>query len=209
MYLIEDTDIGKHMSQTISPVHLSPNLKPSIPRLAESLFFEIGEDPKREGLLRTPDRFYKAIQHLTSGYGKTPAEVIGEGIFNSESSGLVCVKDIEFYSLCEHHILPFWGKASIAYYPNQKILGLSKLARIVDLFSKRLQVQERFTKEVAETVSGLVDARAAAVVVEAQHMCMMMRGVQKQSSITRTEFSLGTESISQIEQERMWKQFEK
>ena len=160
-------------------------------------------------MLKTPERFYKAIQHLTSGYGKTAIEVIGEGIFSSESSGLVCVKDIEFYSLCEHHMLPFWGKASIAYYPNQKILGLSKLARIVDLFSKRLQVQERFTKEVAETVYSLVDARAAAVVVEAQHMCMMMRGVQKQSSLTRTEFSLGAESVSDVELKRIWKQFEK
>ena len=197
------------MSHTINSVHLSPSLKPSIPKLAESLFLEIGEDPKREGLLKTPERFYKAIQHLTSGYGKTASEVIGEGIFSSESSGLVCVKDIEFYSLCEHHMLPFWGRASIAYYPNQKILGLSKLARIVDLFSKRLQVQERFTKEVAETVYSLVGARAAAVVVEAQHMCMMMRGVQKQSSITRTEFSLGTESVSGVELERIWKQFEK
>lgn len=197
------------MSHTISPVHLNPNLRPTIPRLAESIFLEIGEDPKREGLLRTPERFYKAIQHLTSGYGKTPSEVIGEGIFSSESNGLVCIKDVEFYSLCEHHMLPFWGKTSIAYYPNQKILGLSKLARIVDLFSKRLQVQERFTKEVAETVCSLVGARAVAVVVEAQHMCMMMRGVQKQSSVTRTEFSLGTESISEIELERIWKQFEK
>lgn len=197
------------MSHTINSVHRSPKLEPNIPKLAESIFLEIGEDPNREGLLKTPERFYKAIQHLTSGYGKTPSEVIGEGIFNSESSGLVCVKDIEFYSLCEHHMLPFWGKASIAYYPNQKILGLSKLARIVDLFSKRLQVQERFTKEVAETVYNLVDARAAAVVVEAQHMCMMMRGVQKQSSTTRTEFSLGAESLSEAELERIWKQFEK
>ncbi len=197
------------MSHTISSVHRSPNLETNIPRLAENIFLEIGEDPKREGLLKTPERFYKAIQHLTSGYGKTAIEVIGEGIFSSESSGLVCVKDIEFYSLCEHHMLPFWGKASIAYYPNQKILGLSKLARIVDLFSKRLQVQERFTKEVAETVYSLVDARAAAVVVEAQHMCMMMRGVQKQSSLTRTEFSLGAESVSDVELKRIWKQFEK
>ncbi|MEI8025926.1 MAG: GTP cyclohydrolase I FolE [Pseudomonadota bacterium] len=197
------------MSHTVSSVPRGSKLETNIPKLAESIFLEIGEDPKREGLLKTPERFYKAIQHLTSGYGKTASEVIGEGIFNSESSGLVCVKDIEFYSLCEHHMLPFWGKASIAYYPNQKILGLSKLARIVDLFSKRLQVQERFTKEVAETVYSLVDARAAAVVVEAQHMCMMMRGVQKQSSMTRTEFSLGVESISALELERIWKQFEK
>lgn len=186
--------------------HSEPSL---IPRLAKELFFEIGENPNREGLERTPERFYKAIQDLTSGYHTTAEEVVGEGIFESESSGLVCVKDIEFFSLCEHHMLPFWGKASIAYIPNSKILGLSKLARIVDVYSKRLQVQERLTKEIADSISKLVDAKAVAVVIEAQHMCMMMRGVEKQSSFTRTEFLVGSENISDHEQERIWKQFEK
>lgn len=180
-----------------------------IPRLAKELFVEIGENPHREGLQRTPERFYKAIQSLTSGYQMTAEEVVGEGIFASESSGLVCVKDIEFFSLCEHHMLPFWGKASITYLPNKKILGLSKLARIVDVYAKRLQVQERLTKEVADAITKLVDAKAVAVVIEAQHMCMMMRGVEKQSSFTRTEFLVGSENISDQEQERIWKQFEK
>lgn len=180
-----------------------------IPRLAKELFTEIGENPNREGLQRTPERFYKAIQALTSGYKMTPEEVVGEGIFESESSGLVCVKDIEFFSLCEHHMLPFWGKASITYLPKQKILGLSKLARIVDVFAKRLQVQERLTREVADAISELVDAKAVAVVIEAQHMCMMMRGVEKQFSFTRTEFLVGSENISDQERERIWKQFEK
>lgn len=180
-----------------------------IPRLAKELFVEIGENPHREGLLRTPERFYKAIQALTSGYQMSAEDVVGEGIFASESNGLVCVKDIEFFSLCEHHMLPFWGKASIAYLPNKKILGLSKLARIVDVYAKRLQVQERLTKEVADAITKLVDAKAVAVVIEAQHMCMMMRGVEKQSSFTRTEFLLGSENLSNQEQERIWKQFER
>lgn len=162
-----------------------------IPRLAKELFVEIGENPNREGLQRTPERYYKAMRALTSGYNMTAEEVVGEGIFESESSGLVCVKDIEFFSLCEHHVLPFCGKASITYLPNKKILGLSKLARIVDVYAKRLQVQERLTKEVADAIANLVDAKAVAVVIEAQHMCMMMRGVEKQSSFTRTEFLVG------------------
>lgn len=181
----------------------------AISELTLKLFKEIGEDPKREGLLRTPERFHKAFKELTAGYNETPESVVGEGIFESESSGLVTVKEIEFYSLCEHHMLPFWGKASITYLPNKKILGLSKLARIVDVFSKRLQVQERLTREVAEAIQKLVDARAVAVVIEAQHMCMMMRGVGKQSSATRTEFSVGLEGVSQQEESRIWKQLEK
>ncbi len=181
---------------------------PSIPNLARGIFLEIGENPTREGLLRTPERFYKAIQYLMSGYAESIQSVVGEGIFESESSGIVCVKDIEFYSLCEHHMLPFWGKASIAYLPQNKILGLSKFARIVDVYSKRLQVQERLTKEIAESIYNFVNPRSVAVVVEAQHLCMMMRGVEKQSSKTRTEFSLGLENLSEAEKARLWKQFE-
>lgn len=187
---------------------LASNSNQTIPSLARGIFLDIGEDPKREGLLKTPERFYKAIQELTSGYAQTPEGVVGEGIFDSESKGFVCVKDIEFFSLCEHHMLPFWGKASIAYLPNEKILGLSKLARVVDIFAKRLQVQERLTKEVAESIADLLDARAVAVIIEAQHMCMMMRGVEKQSSKTRTEFAVGEEQLSPNERERLWKQFE-
>lgn len=181
---------------------------PLIPHLARGIFLEIGEDPKREGLVKTPERFYKAIQELTSGYTTTPEAVVGDGIFESESNGLVCVKDIEFYSLCEHHMLPFWGKASIAYLPSGKILGLSKLARIVDVFAKRLQVQERLTKEVSDSVFSLVNARAVAVRIEAQHMCMMMRGVEKQSSTTTTEYMVGSENLSEHERDRLWKQLD-
>lgn len=179
-----------------------------IPGLARGIFLEIGEDPLREGLQRTPERFYKSIQDLTSGYKMTPEDVVGEGIFASESAGLVCVKDIEFYSLCEHHMLPFWGKASIAYWPQDKILGLSKLARILDIFARRLQVQERLTKEVAEAIFKLINAKSVAVVIEAQHMCMMMRGVEKQSSLTRTEFLVGASNLTDHEQSRLWKQFD-
>ena len=180
----------------------------SLPHLAHGIFLDIGEDPQREGLLRTPERFSKALQELTAGYKMTPEQVVGEGIFHSESAGLVCVKDIEFFSMCEHHMLPFWGKASIAYWPQKKILGLSKLARVLDVFARRLQVQERLTKEVAESLFKLIDAKAVAVVIEAQHMCMMMRGVGKQSSKTRTEFLIGADNLNDQEQTRLWKQFE-
>jgi GTP cyclohydrolase IA len=137
----------------------------------------------------------------------TAQEVVGDGIFESESNGLISVKDIEFYSLCEHHMLPFWGKASIAYLPRRKILGLSKLARVLDVFARRLQVQERLTREVAESISSLIDAKAVAIVIEAQHMCMMMRGVEKQSSKTRTEFLAGAENLTENEYSRLWMQF--
>ncbi len=181
----------------------------SIPQLARGLFTDIGEDPDREGLLRTPERFHKAMQELTAGYAQSAEDVVGDGVFESESKSIVCVKDIEFYSLCEHHILPFWGKASIAYLPQEKILGLSKLARVLDVFARRLQVQERLTKEVAEAIYKVVDAKAVAIVIEAQHMCMMMRGVKKQSSLTKTEYIAGAEKLSELEQTRLWKQFDK
>jgi len=151
------------MSNLPSVVDLHCNHNLAIPTLAKGIFAEIGEDPKREGLLKTPERFHKAIQDLTSGYALTPEGVVGEGIFESESKSIVCVKNIEFYSLCEHHMLPFWGKASIAYLPQEKILGLSKLARVLDVFARRLQVQERLTKEVAEAIYKIVDAKAVAV----------------------------------------------
>lgn len=166
---------------------------------------QIGEDPEREGLLKTPERFEKAMRELTSGYRITAAQAVGEGIFEAEGSGLVAVRDIEFFSLCEHHLLPFWGRMSVAYLPKDKILGLSKLARIVEVYARRLQVQERLTKDVAESVAELLDARAVFVTCEAHHMCMMMRGVKKASSFTKTEFGVGIESLSDSEKERMWK----
>lgn len=173
--------------------------------LVYTLLNNIGEDPLREGLIRTPERFEKAMAELTSGYKQNIAQEIGAGIFKSEQAGLVSVREIEFFSLFEHHMLPFWGKASIAYYPDQSILGLSKLARVVDVYSKRLQVQERLTKEVAECISNLVKPRAVAVKIEANHMCMMMRGVKKINSSTSTEFSVNLEKLTADEATRLWK----
>ena len=177
----------------------------NIADMAHNILIQIGEDPDREGLVRTPDRFQKALAELTSGYELTVADVIGEGVFDAEGSSLVSVKDIEFFSLCEHHMLPFWGKASIAYYPNNKIVGLSKLARIVDVFAKRLQVQERLTKEIAAGLSEAIDAKAVFVKIEAQHMCMMMRGVKKISSSTTTEYSINIDKLGDDDKNRIWK----
>jgi GTP cyclohydrolase I len=168
-----------------------------------SLLNQIGEDPEREGLLKTPDRFERAIRELTSGYQLTAREAVGDGIFAAEGNGLISVKKIEFHSLCEHHLLPFWGHISISYYPNDKILGLSKLARVVEVFARRLQVQERLTREVAEAIHDLTNARAVFVHAEAQHMCMMMRGVRKNDSLTQTEFTLGFEQLSDFERHRL------
>lgn len=177
---------------------------PSFDELCRNLLTQIGEDPAREGLERTPHRFRKAMTELTMGYRLTPREAIGEGIFASESSGPVFVRDIEFFSLCEHHLLPFWGHASIGYLPDRKILGLSKLARLVEVFARRLQVQERLTREIAEAIHELIDARAVVIQIEASHMCMMMRGVRKQDSTTRTEFQLGLDRLETEERTRLW-----
>lgn len=174
----------------------------------ELILRAIGEDVNREGLLRTPERYAKAFKELCSGYQLTAKDAVGEGIFSAEGQGLVSVKDIEFFSLCEHHMLPFWGHASVAYYPHEKILGLSKIPRLVDVFSKRLQVQERLTREVATELSGLVNARAVVVRIKASHMCMMMRGVKKVNSETITEFSVGLDKLSADEKSRLWNSLE-
>jgi GTP cyclohydrolase I len=163
-----------------------------------------GEDLDREGVKKTPARFAKAMKHLTQGYKKTAREAVGEGVFDAEGSGLVCVRNVEFYSLCEHHMLPFWGSASVAYYPAKKILGLSKIPRIVEVFARRFQVQERLTREVADAIQDLLSPRSVVVRVKACHLCMMMRGVEKQSSDTVTEFSHGVDGLSQLEQNRLW-----
>jgi GTP cyclohydrolase I len=151
----------------------------------------LGEDPKREGLLDTPKRFAKSVQFLTSGYKMTVKDVVGSGIFASESSEMVIVKDIELYSMCEHHMLPFFGKAHVAYIPNKKIIGLSKIPRIVDVFARRLQVQERLTAQVADALMDVLQPMGVAVVIEACHFCMMMRGVEKQNSKTITSAMRG------------------
>jgi len=152
---------------------------------------ELGEDPAREGIVRTPERFARAMRHLTSGYGMDPREVVGKGLFKQEESEIVIVRDIELYSLCEHHLLPFYGKAHVAYLPRGKIIGLSKIPRLVDVFARRLQVQERLTTQVSKTLMDLLKPHGVAVIMECYHLCMMMRGVEKQNSYTVTSSMLG------------------
>ena len=147
---------------------------------------DLGEDVNREGLLKTPERASKAMQFLTQGYHQDATEVLKSAMFKESYNEMVIVKDIEVYSLCEHHILPFFGKAHIAYIPNGHIVGLSKLPRIVDIFARRLQVQERLTQQILDCINDTLQPQGVAVVIEASHMCMMMRGVQKQNSVTTT-----------------------
>ncbi len=160
-------------------------------QLYAEMLMRVGEDPSRDGLLRTPERMEKSMAFLTRGYNQTVEEVLHEALFDVDYDEMVIVKDIEFYSLCEHHLLPFFGKAHIAYVPNGKVLGLSKLPRIVDVFARRLQVQERLTQQVAEAVQAAVNPQGVGVVLEASHLCMMMRGVEKQNSSTVTSSMLG------------------
>ncbi|WP_164109826.1 MULTISPECIES: GTP cyclohydrolase I FolE [Sphingobacterium] len=151
----------------------------------------IGEDPNREGLIKTPERVAKALQYLTHGYDVDAAEVLRSAMFEEDYSQMVVVKDIEVYSMCEHHMLPFFGKAHIAYIPNGHIVGLSKIPRIVDAFARRLQVQERLTNEIRDCIQETLNPAGVAVVMECKHMCMAMRGVQKQSSVTTTSAFTG------------------
>ena len=151
-----------------------------------TLLAQLGEDPGREGLVKTPERAAKAMQYLTSGYELDPVAVLNSALFKEDYNEMVIVKDIEMYSLCEHHLLPFFGKAHVAYIPNGYVVGLSKIPRIVDIFSRRLQVQERLTHEIVEAIWETLKPHGVAVVIEASHMCMMMRGVQKQNSVTTT-----------------------
>lgn len=146
----------------------------------------IGEDPEREGLLKTPSRVARSMEFLTQGYASSAEEVVGKGIFKEEHDNMIMVRDIELYSLCEHHMLPFFGKAHVAYIPNGKIVGLSKIPRIVDVYARRLQVQERLTEQIAEGLCRVLNPSGVGVVIEAYHLCMMMRGVEKQNSKTIT-----------------------
>lgn len=157
----------------------------------EKIIKDLGEDPSREGLLRTPYRAEKAMRFLTSGYTANLEELVNGALFAAENDDMVVVKDIEYYSLCEHHMLPFFGRVHVAYLPDKKIIGLSKIPRIVDIFARRLQVQERITQQIADTLMEVLEPRGVAVVSEAQHFCMMMRGVEKQCSSTVTSAMLG------------------
>ncbi len=166
----------------------------SIGRIAKAfrgILEEIGEDPSREGLARTPERFAKALQFLTHGHDLDPAEILRSAMFREDYRQMVIVRDIEIYSLCEHHVLPFFGKAHVAYIPNEYIVGLSKIPRVVDAFARRLQVQERLTTQIRDCIQSTLRPLGVAVVIEAQHLCMVMRGVQKQHSIATTSAFTG------------------
>ncbi|WP_158749902.1 GTP cyclohydrolase I FolE [Acidobacterium sp. S8] len=159
--------------------------------LYRELLLRIGEDPSRDGLLKTPERMEEALKFLTSGYEQDALEILHEAYFESEYGGMVVVRDIEFYSMCEHHMLPFFGRAHIAYVPNKKVIGLSKFPRLLNMYARRLQVQERLTEQVAHAIMQTTHAQGVAVVIEASHLCMMMRGVEKQNSTTSTSTMLG------------------
>jgi GTP cyclohydrolase IA len=173
----------------------------SLEDLTRELLVRLGEDPNREGLVKTPERFAKAIQYLTKGYNEDPAEVLNGALFTVDYDEMVIVKDIEMFSLCEHHMLPFFGKVHIAYVPKGKVLGLSKLPRLVEVFARRLQVQERLTVEIAEAIQHAIHPLGVGVVIEARHLCMMMRGVEKQHSATVTSSMLGAFRAQQTRQE--------
>jgi GTP cyclohydrolase I len=182
----------------------------SIAGYYKNILVELGENPEREGLLKTPERVAKSLQFLTHGYDIDPVAILNSAKFKEEYKQMVIVRDIEVYSMCEHHMLPFFGKAHVAYIPNHYIVGLSKIPRIVDAFSRRLQVQERLTTEIRDCIQNTLNPLGVAVVIEAQHLCMQMRGVQKQNSITTTSAFTGefendktrTEFISLISKNR-------
>lgn len=158
----------------------------------KTIIDQLGEDPEREGLCDTPKRAAQAMEFLTRGYKQTLDQVVNGALFESDTNEMVVVQNIELYSLCEHHLLPFTGKCHVAYIPTGKVLGLSKVARIVDMFARRLQIQENLTKQIAEALQEVTDAAGVGVIIEANHLCMMMRGVEKQNSVMKTSVMLGT-----------------
>ena len=160
--------------------------------IVRQMLVAIGEDPEREGLLKTPERVEKSMKFLTRGYAQNIHDVVNGALFEAESDDMIIVRDIEFFSMCEHHMLPFLGKCHVGYIPQKKILGLSKVARIVDMYARRLQIQERMTKEIATALMEILDAEGVGVVIEAQHLCMQMRGVEKQNSVTTTSSMQGS-----------------
>lgn len=187
-------DLAKYPSKEITE---------KIAPLVTSMLEDLGEDPQREGLLKTPQRVAKSMQFLTYGYKLDPADVLRSAIFEEDYSQMVIVKDIEFYSLCEHHLLPFFGKAHVGYIPNGKITGLSKIARVVEILSRRLQVQERLTVQIKECIQNTLNPLGVMVVIEAQHMCMQMRGVQKANTLTTTSDFTGAFNAAKTREEFM------
>ena len=180
------------MKKGSAKVTVMPRQEHSIADRIREVLSMLGEDASREGLLRTPERFDKAMRFLTSGYRTELAQIVNNAVFHVKCDEMVIVKDVEFFSMCEHHLLPFFGKVHVAYLPKDRVIGLSKIPRIVDMFARRLQLQERLTQQVAEAVSDAISPRGVGVLVEAQHFCMMMRGVEKQHSGTITSTMLGT-----------------
>jgi len=173
----------------------------SFEELAREMLVRLGEDPDREGLLDTPQRYAKALLDLTKGYHEDPEKVLQGALFSVDYDEMVIVKDIEMFSLCEHHVLPFFGKVHVAYIPKGRVIGLSKVARLVEVFARRLQVQERLTVQIAETIQKVIQPLGVGVVIEARHLCMMMRGVEKQHSATVTSSMLGAFRAQQTRQE--------
>jgi GTP cyclohydrolase I len=178
------------MKSTVTVKRGNPDER-KIARLTRELLQAIGEDPRREGLLKTPERVAKALAFLTSGYRTDAKELINGAFFTQEASSMVIVKDIEVYSMCEHHMLPFFGRCHIGYIPNGRVFGVSKLARLVDMYARRLQLQERLTEQISKVVMESIDAKGVGVMIEARHLCMMMRGVEKQNSTMVTSSVLG------------------
>ena len=187
-----DSDFLTEEQPTREFICLSEENLDKLSRAYQELLEAIGEDPDRQGLRRTPIRAARALEFLTQGYRQNLREIINGAIFDSEASEIILVKDIELYSMCEHHLLPFIGRAHVAYIPNGKVIGLSKVARIVDVFARRLQIQENLTTQIAAALMDCLEPTGVAVVVEAKHLCMMMRGVEKQNSIMKTSCLLGS-----------------
>lgn len=188
------------MTPTFTP---SPQITDQIAEHISDLLLHIGENPQREGLIKTPQRVGKAMQFLTQGYQQDPEDILRSALFEEDYRQMVVVKDITFYSLCEHHMLPFFGKAHVAYIPNGKITGLSKIARVVDVFAHRLQVQERMTTQIKECIQQTLNPLGVMVVIEAEHLCMQMRGVQKQHAVTTTSDFTGAFNRPETREEFM------
>ncbi len=185
-FAVQDTDFETSERLTLKRNRMAGERLTEMEQLFGNLLDAIGEDRSREGLLKTPGRAARSFEFLTAGYRQTVEEVVNDAIFQSDASEIVLVKDIELYSMCEHHLLPFIGRAHVAYIPDGKVIGLSKVARIVDVFARRLQIQEQLTTQVAESLMNVLHPLGVAVVIEARHLCMMMRGVEKQNSVMKT-----------------------